>query len=492
MPLLASVDIGTTLIKAGIFDDGLRLLGLGSEPFQLRAPREGWRELAPDDCLHAVRAAVRAAILNSGSDARDVAAIGLSSQGQTFLLLDASGKPLHDFIVWTDVRARSEAVEIERRFGPENIYRRTGVSQLVAGHTAPAVLWLRRNKPGVFERAAWFLLSKDYVLHHMTGRAAIDAQLAGSTACWDIAADCWWDEMLDFIGISPEKLAEPCRATACVGKLSSEAAEELGLPPGCPVAAGTWDQISGAIGAANVQPGCVTETTGSCLAVVATASSFITDPERRMLAGRHVVDDRGFLLPYTEHAGSALQWIRNKLYDASTPYDRITEEASAIPAGCDGLDMLLERTGSAEVGGAFAGLKETHTRAHMARAVLEAVAFALRRHVEALSEIGVKAEEITSLGGGAKSDVWLQMKADVLGRPVSRPECTETGLLGAAILAGVGAGMFDDVAETARNFVRVRNVFRPDDSRRALYDRAYARHVERVHAASGPGKKTGT
>ena len=484
MACLASIDIGTTLIKAGIFDSDLRLLGLGSQPFGPRQPRRGWHELAPGDCWAGVCKALRDALHGSGADAGDVAGIGLSSQGQTFLPLDAQGRPLHNFIVWTDGRAQEQAAEIDRHFGPEEVYRRTGVSRLIAGHTAPAILWLRRNRPDLFRKTAKFLLAKDYVLFRMTGRAVIDVQLAGSTACWDVEGDCWWGEMLDFIGISPERLARPCAAPARVGEPVQSAAEELGIPRSCRVTAGTWDQISGAIGAANVRPGPVTEMTGSCLAVVATTPDFVTDPERRMLAGRHAVSEQGYLLPYTEYAGAALQWIRDRVYDPSMPYDRITEEASAVPIGCEDLDVLLGRTGADEIGQAFAGLKGSHTRAHMARAVMEAVAFALRGHVEALCGVGVRVESVTSLGGGARSDVWLQMKADALGKPVKRPECVETGLLGAAILAGVGADIFDDVAETARELVRIRDVFEPDHSHRALYDEAYARHIERRSAAS--------
>ncbi|MEW6354897.1 MAG: FGGY family carbohydrate kinase [Planctomycetota bacterium] len=472
MSPLAAIDIGTTLIKAGVFNESGDLLGLGAQPFDLVAPQDGWFELAPDACWQAICAAMRQAIERSGGNADNIAAIGLSSQGQTVVPVDANGNPLSNFIVWLDRRAAFEASEIESRFHPETIYHQTGVSQLVPGHTVSVLSWQRKHRPDIFRRASRFLLTKDYATLRMTGQAAIDHQLAGSTACYSVPQGGWWDEMLEFIGVSHQQLSPLFAAEETVGELAEDAARALGIPAGCPVVAGAWDQIAGAIGAGNVRPGIVTEMTGSCLALFATCKDFMPDPQRRMLAGRHAVGGYGYLLPYTEFAGKALQLVRDTCYGTSTPYEGITAEAVRVPIGCDGLAMDLRRTAT-KIEDALISLSPRHTRAHIARAAMEAAAFALKDHIDALVQLHVQVGSIISLGGGARSDFWLQMKADLLGLPVNRPACTESALLGAAILAGKGCGIYDDAAEAAERIARVERVFEPRGETRDAYLAAY-------------------
>lgn len=471
MSFLAAVDIGTTLIKAGIVAEDGRLAGMAAQPFELVSPREGWFELGPESYWGSIRAALRSAIANAGVEAADVCAIGLSSQGQTVMPADDAGRPLDRFIVWLDKRAAGEAAEIEARFGAEAIYRETGVSRLTPGHTVSVILWWKRNRPEVFAEAARFLLTKDYLVLRMTGQAAIDRQLAGSTGCYSALRDGWWEDALEFIGVAPERFGTLVGAATVGGGLTREAARDLGLAPGCPVAVGTWDQIAGGTGAGNVRPGGVTEMTGSCLATFATCERFITDPKRRMLAGRHVVGEHGYLLPYTEVAGKALQRVRDSCYGCAACYDVMSEEASHVPIGCDGLALDLDRVGTIpDVRDAFVGLSSRHTRSHMARAAMEAVAFALKDHVDAMEDLGVRVDNVIALGGGARSDVWLQMKADLLGVPVKRPAYTEAALVGAAILAGTGCGLFRDVAETSQRLAaRIERVFTPDVAARDPY-----------------------
>jgi len=476
---LAAIDIGTTLIKAGVFDETGDLLGLGSQPFDLTTPQEGWFELAPDACWQAICTAMRQALGRADTNADEIAAIGLSSQGQTVVPIDANGNPLDNFIVWLDRRATAEAEEIKSHFGAEAIYQQTGVSQLVPGHTASVISWWKKHRPDMFASMSRFLLTKDYAIFRMTGKAVIDHQLAGSTACYSVPMSDWWGDLLERIGLDPTQLSTLHLAEATAGQLTKSAAEDLGLPAGRPVVAGTWDQIAGAIGAGNVRPGIVTEMTGSCLALFATCEDFMTDPQRRMLAGRHAVDGYGYFLPYTEFAGKALQLVRDSCYGKSTSYEEITAEAAQIPIGSEGLVMKLERTVTS-VEDALIGLSPKHTRAHMARAAMEAVAFALKDHVDALTELGVPVERIISLGGGARSDLWLQMKADLLGLSVNRPVCTESALLGASVLAGKGCGVYGDVAEAAARMAKVAQVFGPRGEMRDAYLVAYEFRCNRM------------
>jgi xylulokinase len=395
--------------------------------------------------------------------------------------MGADGVPLGNAIVWMDDRAGQEAEEIAEQFGRDTFYQRTGL-ECGPGWTGPKLMWLRRHEPELFARTTRFLNVMDYVLYRMTGEAVTEASLCQSTGYKELSADAWWEEMVDYIGLRASQLPRIASAGEVVGRLLPEACAELGLGDGTRVVVGAMDQLAGAVGAGNVNPGSVTETTGSALAVVATVDDIVLDPDRRVPCVPHALQDRYALLPYAPTAGMMLKWLRDQVLQDETEYDALTAGAADVPPGSEGLVALPHLAGSIcpdnnpAARAAFIGLSLGHTRAHLVRAIMEAVAFLLADNLDLLRRLGVPVTDLRCMGGGAKSDLWLQMKADVVGLAVERVAEPETALLGDAVFAGLGAGVWPDAEGAVRQVAKRGGRFEPDPAHADAYREARQRY----------------
>ena len=491
MATLLGLDIGTTAVKAGLFGDDGRLIATAGEEYRLATPGPDRAELDPERYWHAARSAVRRAVAASGVEPASVGALAVSSQGETVIAVGPDGQPLGPAIVWLDNRASVEARRLEERFGLERIYDVTGIPSVAPTWTACKLLWWRANEPELFGAAARFLLVEDFLLQRLTGRFATDGGIQCTSMLFDIVRRGWWAEMLDEVGIDPSRLAEPVEPGVVVGRLTPVAAEWLGLPPGLAVVAGGMDQGAGAVGVGNTGPGIVSESTGGALTLQASIERHGRDPSRQTPVYIHSAPERYLYCPVCPTGGMALTWFRDTFgqeeveraaRDGSDAYDLLTELAAAVPAGCDGLLMLPHLAGAfspeydPNARGVFQGFGLGHRKGHFVRATLEAVAFMLRRNVELLAASGAPASEIHSHGGGARSPLWNQIKADVCGLPVVTLRGEDAAIRGDAMLAGVAAGVFRDLDEAGRAMVGLDRRFEPNPANAAVYEASYGRY----------------
>lgn len=490
---LLGIDIGTTSVKCVLFDQKGGIVASARSEYGLSMPKPEFVEVEAGTYWNALKRSLDAVFNFSNTDAKDILGIGVSSQGETFMALDKDFEPLGRAIVWLDNRSKEEARLIEGEFGVDDTYRITGQNDIVPTWTATKILWLRRNEPSLFERVNKYLLLGDYVVYRLTGRFVTEHSILSSSLLFDINRRKWWGEILHFLGIGEDQLPEPRPSGIPVGNVAREAAVETGLSTSSIVSTGAYDQAANAIGAGNVEPGVITETTGAAMALVATTDRVILDPLRRMPCHHHAVQGKYFLQPWCQTAGAILRWYRDNFgaseMEASRktgadPYDLLTAEASGIPPGSDGLILLPHFMGAAtpefnpNAKGVLFGLTPYHGRGHFVRAIMESVAYMLRRNVELLEELGIKVREIRSTGGASKSPLWNQIKADVLRRPILTVRGDETAALGAAMLAGVATGAFASLEVARKSMVSIRERVEPSQTDVEPYDRQYKKYVE--------------
>ena len=486
-PCIAALDVGTTSVKACLFTPELELIACCVQEYALDT-RGAWVEARPETYLAAARDAMRAAL--AAAPGHRPEALGLCTQGETMVPADAQGQALRPFLVWLDSRAGTQAAVLEKILDRQRFYETTGLPQLSGATPLAKAMWLREN--GGLRRAERLLLLEDYLLGWLTGRAVTEPAVQTSTGWYDIRHDRYWPEALEAAGISVRLLPAcvPCGEKA--GPLQREAAALLGLPEGIPVAAGAMDQTAAALAAGAAEPDAVTETTGTALVMAACAEHPAFPRERRVTVYRHALPGRYLYLPIGNTAGMALRWFRDvccpDLPAGGAGYAALDREAAAVPLGCEGVTFLPFLAGAPDqdecpgARGAFYGARLSTTRAHLARSVMESAAFMIRDFLSDLERLGCPAREVRSLGGGARSAVWLQMKADICGRVFRVPACTEAAAQGAALLAGWGSGLI------ARGEVpppREAAAYAPTPALAARAEAAYRRY-RRLYAALKP------
>jgi sugar (pentulose or hexulose) kinase len=474
-------DIGTSALKTALVAGDGTMVAVDTAEYAFLTPRPGWVEMDPETYWQAAISGTRKVLEQSGVDKSAISAIGFSSQGQTFVPVDASGKPLHDAVVWLDERAGDIAREWESTWLTQDNYRAITGYPLVTPLLTPFKIgWFSRNLPDV-GRAWKFLLLPDYMIFRMTGETFTDFTIAQFSGMYNIVLRDWDSAILDAAGVSSDQLSVVLKPGDVAGKLSDKAAMELGLPPGVPVCVGANDQLCGAVGGGNVREGIATETTGTALAVVATTNELADDSG--LIVGPHPNGEAFFAMPCAVTAGIVLKWLRDLCHEGES-YEDFLSGVGEVAIGCDGLTALphFGGTGSpdfrSDVRGAFAGLTLGHTRTHLARAVMESCCFVLKELLGLVTRHGVESEIVRSLGGAARSDLWLQMKADVLGTRVERPVCADAASLGAAMLAACGTGEFGSLQEVSENWYKPGKVFEPDAARVEAYGAVYERYLD--------------
>ncbi len=485
MEYILGIDIGTTSVKIGLLSTTGELKHISTQEYSLITQGDNIIESKVDTYLTSCRAGIKDVLDKSQTSPGSILALGFSSQGETLVCLNNKGEVLRNVIVWLDSRAIDEAEIIKRKIPIDKWYKTTGLPEPSPMWPLSKILWLKRNEPEVFNKTSRFLTLKDYLIWRLTGEYITDPSVSSSTGYLDIIKKTWWNEALEIIGITKEKLPDLRDSSDVVGKTTDDAREIFGLPSGIPVINGGMDQMLGALGAGNIRPGVVTETTGTALTIIATVDNPTFDPERRIPCSPHCVYNKYVLMPYTETAGIILRWFRDNFpsTEGIEDYDRMLSLASEIPPGSEGLLLIPYFSGSfcpnfnPYAKGAFVGISLKHTRAHFIRAIVESVPFMLRENIELLRSLSVPIERVRSLGGASKNDIWLQIKSDVINLPIEVPSYSEASVLGAGILAGVGCGIFPDLEDTISNIVKVNRVFRPDPKASSLYEKVYQEYL---------------
>ncbi len=475
MPYL-TFDIGTTALKTALVNAWGEVLALHEVEYAPKTPRPGWMEEAPETYWDAAVEGTHAVLEEVRMPGYVVRAIGLSSQGESFVAIDDAGEPLTPVIVWLDGRARDIARQWQDDWLTTERFRDiTGYPWIVHELTVFKIAWLAEHQPEA-HNAAKFLCLPDYLIYRMTGEFATDFNIAQMGGLLDVGGGEWSAEMLRAAGITEQQLPAIHPPGTVVGELRPDAAQELHLKPKIQVCTGCNDQLAGAIGAGNVGPGVVSETTGTALAVVATAGERFT--EAPCFVGRHAAEGAWYAMPYASVSAIVLTWFRDLC--GGGDWDEFLAGVGDVEPGCDGLTVLPHFSGAPDdpdARGAVLGLTLGHGRAEIARAVMESCACLLRELIEPLTQQGLAVESVRSLGGAARSDVWLQIKADMLQTPLERPRCVEAASLGAAMLAAVGKGQFDTLADAADAWYSARQTFQPDATRETVYENVYNRYL---------------
>ena len=491
MQLLLAADLGTTAVKAMVIRADGVVLAEASQEVALQYPEPSFVELPLDTYWRAFAAAVRRCTTGLAKDASQIAAIGLSVQGETLVPCAADGSPLMNAIVWLDNRAADEARSLRDEFGDEECYARTGQVSFVPTWPAAKLLWLRRHRADVFRATATFALLEDFFLHRLTGRFACEPSLTCSTAYWDITKQRWWDEMLGFIGISAEQLPPVRQSGELLAPLLGPVADELGLSRDVAVCVGALDQACAAFGAGNISEGTVSENTGAALAICATVDAPRFDGERRMPLHVHAVPGK-YMLHTFSTGGVVLRWFRDTFCREEIAvaerlgldgYELLGRQAETVAPGCEGLTMLPHLQGAMapednpDATGVFYGVTLRHSKPHFIRSIMEAVSCAIRRNLEVIEDMGIEVAELRCTGGGASSALWCQIKSDLTHRPLRTLRISQAGCVGAAALAGIGSGLFADAQDAVLRLVHDNRVYRPDASAAPAYDAAYDRYA---------------
>jgi len=472
------IDIGTGGSRACLIDIGGKVLASAiaeHEPFA--SPQIGWAEQSPDDWWRASCAAVREVLAADGIRAEDIEAVSFSGQMHGSVLLDEADNVLRPALLWCDQRTEKQCSEITGKVAPQRLIELVS-NPAVTGFTLPKLLWVRENEPEIWDRVRSVLLPKDYIRLRLTGDKASDVTDASGTLLFDVRRREWSGEMLDQFGIDSDLLPRVFESIEVTGKVSKAGADATGLPKGTVVVAGAGDNAAGAIGMGIVSPGMVSSTIGTSGVVFVVTDKPTIDLNGRINSMCHAIPNRWHMTGVTLAAGLSLQWFRDEL-GGGEGYDGLIAEAAKIPAGSDGAIWLPYLMGERapyldpNARAAFVGLTASHSKAHLARAVLEGVAFSLKDSFEIFRELQLPIETIRLGGGGARSSLWRQIQADIYGQAVETIEADEDAAFGAAILAGVGAGAWNSVDEACRGTIRVADRTEPDERSHDILNRNY-------------------
>jgi len=460
------VDVGTGGTRAVVVGENGRILSSATEEHEpFASPQIGWAEQNPEDWWRACGIAVRKALAIAALAGDQIGCVGFSGQMHGAVMLDATDEVVRPALIWCDVRTEKQCQELSEKVGAEALIRLT-CNPALPNFTLTKFLWVRENEPENWKRVRSVMLPKDYVRFRLTGERATDMADASGTLLLDVAHRRWSHEVLQAAGMDESLLPRLFESSEICGKVSPSGAAATGLQPGTPVVAGAGDQAAGAVGMGIVAPGAVSATIGTSGVVFAATDRPALDSKGRLHTFCHAVPGRWHLMGVTQAAGLSLRWFRDRFgaagnEDGRDAYERLTAEAAALPPGSDGLlwapYLMGERTPHLDPNAraALIGLTASHTRGHVVRAILEGVAFSLRDSFTLFAEMGVPVRNIRLGGGGARSPLWRQIQADVYGREVEVLEAEEGAAYGAAILAGVGAGVWSSVDTACSEVVKV-------------------------------------
>lgn len=486
MPLLLGIDLGTSSIKTILFNpETSQLLATASQEYPIHKPAPNRAEQDPTEWWQATINAVRQVITRA--ERNDVAAVSLSGQMHGTVLLDKYNRPLHPAIIWADQRSADACTTLVETLGANEYAATTGTLPAV-GFLGATLVWLAAHQPDLLQASKHVVLPKDYIRLQMTGQVATDVSDAAGTGIFNISAAEWATPILEKVQLPYHLLPPVLASTGIAGQLTSAAAAALGLPAGIPVIAGCADQPAQAVGNGLVTPGKASITTGSggqiFVPLQAKGRRVPTDP--RLHVFNHAAPDMWYVLGAILSAGLSLRWLRNITGLAQNPnaYAILSREASKIGPGSDGLIFLPylsgERTPYMDplARGGFIGLTHYHSRGHLARAVMEGVTLAMRQALEISLNLGGEIGTVIAAGGGAESDVWRQIQADIFGLPLRQSLLTEQAGVGAALLAGVGAGIYPNLEAACEQVVRYGPVTRPNPANQNRYIDLYQHFVQ--------------
>jgi xylulokinase len=496
MRYILTFDIGTTAVKTCLFDEVLRCVSSANEEYQLLTGQGNTVELDPETYIDACRNGIRATAEKEGLLSQ-VAAVCITTQGETLIPIDEAGKPLSNAIVWLDTRAEEEAAFIKSLPFAADLFQKTGIPTMEATTPLAKLLWIKNHQPEIYEKTAKFLLLEDYIIYRATDIIVTEKVLMGTTGYYDIRNQCLYREALEQTGIDANKIPEIVDSGTVVGKLTKYLSLHTGLPEGIPVVAGAMDQVAAAIGGGNLREGVVTETTGTCMSIMTSADQRCFGLGGNVCIYPHVLPDKYYIIPFCMTAGVVLKWFKDEFCTEETKqakregrsaYKGLDDLAATCPPGAGGLLLIpylngiLQPESKPEMRGVFFGISLDTKKPQFIRAIFEGVGYMLRENLELIERMGIEVKEIRSFGGGSNSVLWQQIKSDITWRKISTMHQTECASLGAAILAAVAIGLYPDLDTAAKVNTIARSCI-PDPAAAEVYNDLYARYLRVLEAS---------
>lgn len=488
MAYYLGIDIGTSGTKSLLMDARGKVLATATAEHPIYAPKPLWSEQKPQDWWASTVQATRMAIKKARIPGKQVVGVGLSGQMHGLVITDGAGKPLRPSIIWNDQRTAAQAAQIQDKVGgPDKLIRLVG-NPAMTSFTLTKLLWVRQHEPRVYDKIRHFLLPKDYIRLCLTGQYVGEVGDMSGTLMLDQRKRDWSKEILSAFEIDADILPPVVESQEITGGLTREAADELGLAEGTPVVGGAGDQQAGAVGNGVVVEGLTSATMGTSGVVFVHAKAYNPDPQGRINTFCASVPGEYCMFGCMLSTGGSYQWFRNTLgADEAAqarrkkvdPYELLTAQAASAPAGCEGVFWLPyltgERTPHADpyARAAWVGIHSRTTKAELNRAVLEGATYAMNDAVSLLKQRGLPIRQIRLSGGGARSDFWRQLQADIYGTTCVTINSEQGPAYGAAILAAVGVGEFASVREACKAAIRVTRTIKPDAKARKLYTRYY-------------------
>lgn len=476
---LLGIDIGTSACKVAVFDEEGKVLAQANRPYRVYYPQNGWAEQNPEEWWEAICDAVREALSEESVSAEQIKGIGVDGQSWSAIPVDENGSVLHNTPIWMDTRARHLCEKVKKEIGADEIFRVAG-NDFLPSYVTPKLLWFKEERPEVFQKTHKFLQSNSYIVMKLTGEMSQEYSQCYGIHFFHMEKLSYDMALAEKMGLSPDMMPKLYGCDEIVGSVTEEAAKKTGLKAGTPVVAGGLDAACGALGAGVYRPGETQEQGGQ-----AGGMSICTDKalsHKALILGTHVVPGLWLLQGGTVGGGGALKWFRQEL-GGGMSFDELTAEAAEAPPGSDGVLFLPYMAGerspiwNPDAKGVFYGLSFDKTRGHLIRSVLEGVAFSLEHNLRTAAETGIHVDTLNAMGGASNSVLWTQIKADVTGKTIRVPSSDTATTLGAAILAGVGCGIYGSYGEAVNRTIRMTRVQEPNPENKAVYDRAMERYL---------------
>lgn len=483
---LLGMDVGTSGCKTVLLDSSGKMIASDTQFYPMSTPKPSWAEQDPSDWWAAAVKSIRGVMDAAQISSKDIAAIGLTGQMHGLVILDQHGEVIRPCIMWNDQRTVKQCRSVTEQLGLKAVIKHTG-NQILPGFTAPKIKWVAENEPENFSRIAKILLPKDFIRYKLSGAFASEVSDASGTSLFDVKNRRWSPEMLDVFGVDRAWLPEVTESPVVSAHVSQEAAEVTGLVEGTPIVGGAGDQAAQAVGAGILAEGDASVTLGTSGVVFSASDSYKADPQGVLHAFCHAVTNKWHLMGVMLSAAGSLRWFRDAIAEMEIqqaselgvdPYEILTEKAARVPPGSEGLIFLPYLTGertpypNPNARGVYFGLSLRHEKAHLVRALLEGVAYGLRDSLELMKGLGLDLNAIRASGGGARSDLWLQILANVFSKEILRSSSDGGAALGAAMIAGVGVGAFKDFQAAYQKTMGEREKIAPNQDQQ-LYEDFY-------------------
>lgn len=494
---LLGIDIGTSACKVAVFDPDGTVRASAGGSYHVYYPKQGWAQQKPEEWWMAVCAAVKTALLQGNILPEEIAGIGVDGQSWSAIPIDREGNVLTDTPIWMDTRAADICRELEERVDADRIFGLCG-NPLQPSYTTPKILWYKKHLPDVYEHTYKILQSNSFIVFKLTGQITQELSQGYGLHCFDMRRGKWNEEMCEELGFSAGLLPDiyPCHEV--VGRVTAEAAEKCGLKAGIPVVAGGLDAACGTLGAGVLNTGETQEQGGQAGGMSICMDTYRAD--KRLILGYHVVPGRWLLQGGTTGGGGVMRWLEQEFGDyereegkrlGKSSLDLFNDLAGKVAPGSDGTVFLPYMSGERspiwdpDAKGVYYGLDFGKTKGHFIRAAMEGAAFSLKHNLEVAKEAGAPVRVLRAMGGSANSQLWTQIKSDITGKPIVVPSSDTATTLGAAILAGVGVGIYHDFEEAVERTVEIKRSHEPDLQNREVYDRNYGIYLQLYERLKG-------